>query len=449
MGSKVVFVVLSLILLLAARLTLAKQVQASPDFARLSVDEREMITSACGLDRHTNDTTQYYYDCIRSQLAALRASSGKPDLSQLTSADREIITSACWLDRQINGPAQYYDCLRNHLVSLQVTSSVAASDAQQQPAGIADPPSDTTAIQRSEKLDPIILLVAASCSTLIIAYSYKRFRRRCSGCDSRTSNSTLICDSCQARFRAAEIRLQEEQMEAESEKQSHQEEAKRQTEHAWRREAETTAEQQRRKGEIWERLRTLRDLQALTRIDFGTLVAWLFSGDGYRVSRCEGSGNEDIDMVLEMEGSKDIVRRQQSKRDIGLPVIREFYGSMKQARARKGFFIATASFTRRAKEFVDGKPITLIDGHYLLAWLSWARTASEDGSATQLIRELDPYDVLGISPGASKDEIRSAYRGLVAKYHPDKLAHLGHEFQGIAREKALAINRAFEILNGS
>jgi hypothetical protein len=413
-----------------------------------------MIMSACQLHHEVKDPAQYYYDCIGSQLAALRASPGKPDLTDLSVDEREMIASACRDDRKLYGPARYYDCLRKERFHLEVTSSTmaghaSASDVQERPTSTEGPPWGTAALHKSEKLDPIILLVAALCSTLIIAYSYRRFSRKCSGCGSRTSNAARICDSCQARFRAAEIRHQEEQMEAEAEKQFRQEEAKRQAEYAWRREAETTAEQQRRNGDTRERLRTLRDLQTLTRIDFGAFVASLFIRDGYRISQCEGSGHEDIDMVLEMEGSKNIVRCQQSNLDIGLPVIREFYESMKQAGARSGFFVATASFARSAKEFVDEKPITLIDGHYLLAWISWARTTSEDDSATQPSRDLDPYGVLGIAPGASKDEIKSAYRGLVAKYHPDKVAHLGHEFQGIAREKALAINRAFEILNGS
>ena len=58
----------------------------------------------------------------------------------------------------------------------------------------------------------------------------------------------------------------------------------------------------------------------------------------------------------------------------------------------------------------------------------------------------DPYEVLGVSQGASREEIRSAYRELIARYHPDKVAHLGQEFEAIAREKTLAINRAYEML---
>ena len=58
----------------------------------------------------------------------------------------------------------------------------------------------------------------------------------------------------------------------------------------------------------------------------------------------------------------------------------------------------------------------------------------------------DPYAVLGVPEGASQDDIRAAYRQLAAQYHPDKLAHLGEEFQILAEQRFKAIQSAYDAL---
>ncbi|MEE9137917.1 MAG: DnaJ domain-containing protein, partial [candidate division NC10 bacterium] len=60
----------------------------------------------------------------------------------------------------------------------------------------------------------------------------------------------------------------------------------------------------------------------------------------------------------------------------------------------------------------------------------------------------DPYALLGVDRGASPDEIRTAYRHLVAQYHPDKVSHLGREFQEMAHQKLIAIKEAYEMVKG-
>lgn len=59
---------------------------------------------------------------------------------------------------------------------------------------------------------------------------------------------------------------------------------------------------------------------------------------------------------------------------------------------------------------------------------------------------MDPYTLLEVSPQASPEEIKAAYKRAVARYHPDKVAHLGKEFQELAHKKLLAIQQAYEIL---
>ena len=61
-------------------------------------------------------------------------------------------------------------------------------------------------------------------------------------------------------------------------------------------------------------------------------------------------------------------------------------------------------------------------------------------------RTFDPYVVLGVRRLASQDEIKRAYREMMTKYHPDKVSHLGSEFREMARVRAEAINRAYEML---
>jgi hypothetical protein len=58
----------------------------------------------------------------------------------------------------------------------------------------------------------------------------------------------------------------------------------------------------------------------------------------------------------------------------------------------------------------------------------------------------DPHTVLGVKPGATVEEIKEAYRVAAAKYHPDKVNHLGREFQELAHRKFLAIQQAYERL---
>ncbi|MBW2062488.1 MAG: DnaJ domain-containing protein [Deltaproteobacteria bacterium] len=58
----------------------------------------------------------------------------------------------------------------------------------------------------------------------------------------------------------------------------------------------------------------------------------------------------------------------------------------------------------------------------------------------------NPYEILGVKPGASDEEIRTAYRQAVQLYHPDKVSHLGPELKDVARRKFLEIHEAYEKL---
>ena len=54
----------------------------------------------------------------------------------------------------------------------------------------------------------------------------------------------------------------------------------------------------------------------------------------------------------------------------------------------------------------------------------------------------DPYQVLGVSPNASDDEVKRAYRDLSRKYHPD--TYVNNPLANLAEEKFKEVQEAYK-----
>ncbi len=57
---------------------------------------------------------------------------------------------------------------------------------------------------------------------------------------------------------------------------------------------------------------------------------------------------------------------------------------------------------------------------------------------------MDPYKVLGVSPTATDDEVKRAYRDLARKYHPDN--YVNNPLADLAKEKMQEINDAYDTI---
>ncbi len=59
------------------------------------------------------------------------------------------------------------------------------------------------------------------------------------------------------------------------------------------------------------------------------------------------------------------------------------------------------------------------------------------------------YELLSVEPTADADTIKKAFRREIARYHPDKVIHLGAEFQEMAATRAAELTVAYKTLSDS
>ena len=57
--------------------------------------------------------------------------------------------------------------------------------------------------------------------------------------------------------------------------------------------------------------------------------------------------------------------------------------------------------------------------------------------------DVDPFEVLGVGPDATFDEVRAAWRARLMEYHPDKYVHAGAKIKAVAADESRRLNAAY------
>jgi DnaJ-class molecular chaperone with C-terminal Zn finger domain len=80
----------------------------------------------------------------------------------------------------------------------------------------------------------------------------------------------------------------------------------------------------------------------------------------------------------------------------------------------------------------------------IAGWLGISPADVESIQAMFVKNTESAYKVLEITPEATDEEVKKAYKKMAVKYHPDKVSHLGEDVQKAANEKFKKVNVAYE-----
>ncbi len=110
------------------------------------------------------------------------------------------------------------------------------------------------------------------------------------------------------------------------------------------------------------------ELYLLDPKEFEQYVANLFRQKGYTVHLRGRSGDKGVDLELKQPGGKRaIVQCKRYRRPVGPEVVRELFGALIHERVAHAFLVTTADISPSARQWAQGKPITLIDGDLLVS----------------------------------------------------------------------------------
>ena len=99
---------------------------------------------------------------------------------------------------------------------------------------------------------------------------------------------------------------------------------------------------------------------------------------GYeKVKVTRQSNDKGIDIICEKDGLLYVAQCKRYAATVGSPDMQKFIGAMQNARADRGVFITTSTFTREASIMANENNVELVDKYKLAEWLSLTDDYSE------------------------------------------------------------------------
>lgn len=106
--------------------------------------------------------------------------------------------------------------------------------------------------------------------------------------------------------------------------------------------------------------------------------------------------------------------------------------------------VAAHRAKNKSRRLLTKKNVFLALGWVVIAWMVYLISVTEQ-TATPATA-FDPYELLGVEFGTSEKDIKSHYRKLTIKFHPDKVKNASEEEKKDIEEKFVLITKAYKAL---
>ncbi|PBC77336.1 restriction system protein [Streptomyces sp. TLI_235] len=115
------------------------------------------------------------------------------------------------------------------------------------------------------------------------------------------------------------------------------------------------------------------DLFTMDPIAFEELIAELFRRRGLRTRTTARSGDEGVDVLAEdpdpITGGQIVIQAKRYRHTVPPTAVRDLDATMARCGANRGILVTTSGFGPGSRRWVEGRPLTLVDGPMLVALL--------------------------------------------------------------------------------
>ena len=107
--------------------------------------------------------------------------------------------------------------------------------------------------------------------------------------------------------------------------------------------------------------------------EFERFMADVFRQKGYDVQETKSTGDQGVDLLLDIDDKKVAVQLKRWTGPVGNKAVQATFAGMAHYAADEGWIITTSTFTKSARELARSTRVRLIDGKELGDWLEGLR----------------------------------------------------------------------------